>query len=135
VRAAEVAVGMFKENFQREGFFGSKWKQVERRLDYTMRDGKKVKNYARGADRKRKILTGRTGDLGRSIKKTIPGDGAAKIYSDVPYAEVHNSGLRAGRGNGFIMPKRPFIGDHKELNDAVRKVIKKGLDEVMKKYK
>jgi phage gpG-like protein len=31
----------------------------------------------------------------------------------VSYAEVHNAGLRAGRGKGFVMPKRRFIGDHK----------------------
>lgn len=31
------------------------------------------------------------------------------------YAGVHNRGLRSGRGRGFTMPKREFIGKSKDL--------------------
>jgi phage gpG-like protein len=133
-RAAEVAVKMFKENFQREAFFGSRWKEVQRRKEFVIRKGKKVKNYATGAARIRRILTGATGDLGRSIEKSVPGNGTAKVYSDLPYSAVHNEGLRSGRGAGFMMPKRQFMGEHKRLSNAIVKVIEKTLDEVLKKH-
>jgi phage gpG-like protein len=38
-----------------------------------------------------------------------------KFSIDNPYAAVHNDGLRSGRGAGFTMPKRQFIGQTKEL--------------------
>lgn len=123
-RAAEVAVRMFKENFQRQAFFGSRWKSRKNKYRYV--NGEKRVNNSR-------ILT-QTGDLGRSIRAQL-GDGEATVYSDVKYAEVHNRGLRSGRGRGFVMPKRPFIGSHKRLTDGMKKAIEKGLEAVMKKYK
>ena len=41
---------------------------------------------------------------------------AVKILTDVPYASVHNNGERSGRGRGFKMPKRQFIGYSGKLN-------------------
>jgi phage gpG-like protein len=116
--AGNVAVRLFKENFQTESFFGEKWREVKRRQDTWTRNGKLVKNPTRGAARTRKILTGATGDLGRSIKIKAVVPGRAVIWSDPaafgskhPYGAVHNEGLKAGRGKGFIMPRRQFIGD------------------------
>jgi len=44
------------------------------------------------------------------------------------YAKVHNEGLRAGRGKGFVMPKRQFIGKsatHDKMNHrSILKIIK-----------
>lgn len=110
----------FTENFQREGFDLPKtWQEVKRRT------------WGRGADASRKILTGRTGNLGRSIqKRTEPGK--VIIFSDLVYAPVHNYGLRAGRGKGFIMPQRQFIGDSKILEDKLRRIIKKRIDSILK---
>ncbi len=94
-KVAAKAVSLFKQNFQDEGFFGRKWKDVQRRqthtVSYKTKSGVKTRTVppAKGADGQRRILTGRTGDLGRSIRwKTEPG--RAVIYSDLPYAAAHN---------------------------------------------
>lgn len=114
------AVSMFKKNFHQEGFFGKPWQRSKR-------IGK-----AKGADGVRKTLTGRTGDLGRSIKMK-PAPGKVTIYSDVPYAAVHNEGLRAGRGKGFTMPRRQFMGDSPELHRVLREKIEKHLNKILHK--
>ena len=133
--AAEQAVKMFKENFQKEAFFGSKWKEVQRRQASFKRNGKTVKNYLKGAKRTRKILAGDSGYLGRAPEKKIPGDGTAEVYNDASYARVHNEGLTAGRGKGkFKMPKRQFIGAHPKLENAIKVVIEKQLNNLFKKY-
>ena len=40
------------------------------------------------------------------------------------YASVHNKGLRSGRGKGFKMPKREFIGKSAALSQKTRTMIK-----------
>ena len=47
----------------------------------------------------------------------------AIVYNDCEYADVHNSGLKAGRGAGFSMPKRQFIGESAELDKQVEQII------------
>ena len=49
---------------------------------------------------------------------------------DVAYAQVHNEGLRAGRGIGFQMPKRQFMGQTKKLGEIQRRVIDKTIDKI-----
>ncbi len=114
------AVNHFKENFQNEGFDKVKWKEVKRREN----------SWSRGADRTRKILTGKTGDLGRSIHYRTE-SGKAIIFSDLIYAPVHNFGLRAGRGGGFLMPKRQFIGDSQELDTKLRGIIQNKINNIL----
>lgn len=124
IKIAAVSVEHFKENFDKEGFVDNsltKWEEVKRR------QSDKVK----GASSTRRILTGKTGNLGRSIQYSI-GRGTILIHSDLPYAEVHNEGLRAGRGKGFTMPKRQFIGDSKELEDKIKSIIEQELDKILK---
>ena len=130
------AASLFRKNFQEEGFFGAKWKDVKRRqtktATYKTKSGKqrsKTAKVGKGADGSRKILTGRTGDLGRSLKvRTQPG--AAIIYSDVKYSRAHNDGTStAGRGRHTKIPQRRFIGDSPELE----KVVKAKIEETMKK--
>ena len=76
-KLGNLAVRMFKENFQKEeSLFGRAWKEVKRRLQ-----------GARGAAGHRKILTGPTGNLGRSIQ-FIPRDGSVTIESDLPYSSA-----------------------------------------------
>lgn len=64
----------------------------------------------------------KSGLLRRSIIVRNQGLFRAVISSNLPYAAVHNDGLRSGRGKGFIMPKRQFIGNSSALN---RKIITK----------
>jgi phage gpG-like protein len=123
VAIGKKAVDLFTENFQKEGFQdnGAKpWKEVQRRA-----------RNARGAAGSRKILTGKTGDLGRSIKYEVS-PGKVTVYSDVIYADVHNEGLKAGRGAGFTMPKRQFIGDSADLDKIIDDEIEKTLNSILK---
>ena len=112
-KLGNIAVRLFKENFQKESFFGRAWKEVKRRLN----------PKTRGAAAHRKILTGPTGNLGRSIQYT-PRDGSVVIHSDLPYASAHNDGTNnAGRSHNVRIPQRQFIGPSPELTDAIEKKI------------
>lgn len=127
-----MAVNHFKENFQNEAWGRSKWPEVKRRMATWTRKGKVVPNPTKGAKRSRKILTGDTGDLGRSIQYT-PESGKVTIHSDLIYASVHNFGERAGRGAGFIMPKRQFIGEDEILNQKIKSKIEQQLEKIFSK--
>ena len=136
--AGQTAVRLFKKNFQNESFFGEKWQEVQRRQSWT-RTHKYLKKH-HPADTRRKVLSGRTGDLGRSIASKISKDGTVLIFtnpnafsSKEPYGRVHNEGLRAGRGSGFTMPKRQFIGDHHELREEITREINRKLTEITNK--
>jgi phage gpG-like protein len=132
LEAAIVDVGntakvFFVESFRKQGFDDKtvqKWKP-RKRTTYKTKRGKVVDDTTRA------ILV-KTGDLRRSIIRN-PANRAAltvKISTDLVYAKVHNDGLRAGRGKGFNMPKRQFIGDSYNLNEKVKAVIVKRLDKV-----
>ena len=145
--AGKAAVRLFKENFQKEGFFGEKWQEVKRRQSETSRNFKTVKRgagkgevRAKNAWARRKILTGETGDLGSSIKCKVLKNGTALVYTDQnafdskePYGRVHNEGLHAGRGSGFTMPKRQFMGNHPTLRKAIVEEIERKLKEIANK--
>jgi phage gpG-like protein len=142
VIAGNVAVSLFKQNFQTESFFGEKWPEVKRRRDVWQRNGETVKNPTKGAARTRKILTGQTGDLGRSIQVKEAANGRAVIWLDPssfgskqPYGAVHNEGLRAGRGAGFTMPRRQFIGDAPALRQALTDALSRKLTEIIQKQR
>ena len=116
------AVSYFKKNFQNEGWERNKWKEVKRREN----------PWTRGAARTRKILTGKTADLGRSIQYTAE-LGKATIHSDLIYAAVHNWGLKAGRGAGFTMPQRKFIGESEELNIKIKEIVENKINLIFSK--
>jgi phage gpG-like protein len=140
--AGREAVKFFKQNFQNEAWGHVKWKEVKRRQDsrnYTTitRGKNKGKQKAKGAWVTAPILT-RGGELGRSIevKEIRPGEviiwtdpGAFK--SKEPYGRVHNEGLKAGRGKGFTMPKRQFMGEHPELNKIIIEKLEEKLKSIM----
>lgn len=118
-------VRMTKQNFQDEGYFGKRWQEVKRRQPHRKGHSK----HYNGSDTRRKILTGRTGDLGRSIKAR-PDKASVTIYSDLPYSAAHNEGSQnAGRGHRTKIPKRQFLGDHpkveKETHDIIEHEITK----------
>lgn len=117
-------VRMTKQNFQEEGYFGRRWKEVKRRQGHSKRNG---------SDTRRKILTGRTGDLGRSIKAK-PEQGSVTIYSDLPYSAAHNEGTsNAGRGHRTRIPKRQFLGEHPKVTEAAKEVIEKEISKILNK--
>jgi phage gpG-like protein len=140
-----TAVKLFKQNFQDQGFFEKNgWKEVKRREDpknfKTITRGKNKGEKRGNAWARRPILTGKTGDLGRSIEVKEAGNGKVVIWtnpnnygSKEPYGRVHNEGLKAGRGSGFTMPKRQFMGDHPELRKAIVTELERKLKEITNK--
>ena len=147
--AGKTAVDLFTKNFDNQGFFDEAWQEVKRRQwEYspqnfktlarkTKTGGKKGDHVAKRAAGKRGILTGQTGDLRRSIIHELKGDGTVLIWTNFkskePYGRVHNEGLKAGRGKGFTMPKRQFIGDHPQLREAIIKELERELSEITNK--
>lgn len=122
-------VRMTKQNFQEEGFFGARWKEVKRREPHRKGHGKRYK----GSDTRRKILTGRTGDLGRSIKAK-PEQASVTIYSDLPYSAAHNEGTQnAGRGHRTRIPKRQFLGNHPKVEQATKEIIERKISKILQK--
>lgn len=127
--AGNTAVKYFKQNFEKEAWGRVKWQEVKRRRNPN----------TRGAKATRRILAGDTGDLRRSIEIKSVENGKVVIWTDPsafgskePYGRVHNEGLRAGRGRGFIMPKRQFMGQSEELNDLIIDAIEKRLSQLIK---
>ena len=117
---AVEAENFYKESFQNEGFTDEvlePWQNVKRRTEPKRPDR---------AAATRPILTGDTGDLGRSIEAD-PQPGQVTITadtlgagSDADYASAHNDGTtNAGRNRNVTIPQRKFIGESKTLNKIV----------------
>lgn len=116
IKIGAMAKAHFQNNFRLGGFMDNglhAWKP-SKRLSYS---GKSTK-----IDRNNKTLLSSRNHLFSSIEYTYQ-PGIVIIRNEVPYAAVHNEGLKAGRGKGFQMPKRQFIGPSAELNhDAINKI-------------
>lgn len=116
-KIGNIAVNEAKTNFKRQGFMDrsiKKWKPRKKR------------------DEGRAVLV-KTGALRRSISRLSTSAKRVKIGAKgkaAVYAGVHNAGLKAGRGKGFKMPKRQFLGPsattNKRITNLMRKKLKKG---------
>lgn len=107
---ATEGVNFSKESWRRQGWQDtsfSKWKK--------RKPGQK-RNEGRA------ILVD-SGDLRKSVRIIGTSPGKARYGSDLVYAPVHNFGLRAGRGKGFKMPKRQFVGQSKALQLKMNRII------------
>ena len=117
VKAGATARAHFRQNFQKGGF-----------VDDTLQPWKPAGRIgtAKGAAGRYKTLLSSRNHLYDSISyKAAPY--RATVYTNVHYADVHNEGLRAGRGRGFLMPKRTFIGPSKALDRKIFALIEKEL--------
>jgi len=113
-----VGLEFIADNFAKQGFEKSTgsvdtWKKRK----VVVLKGKKAKKKGRSG---RNVLT----DKG-FLKRSWAGDSntsneAVAFRSHLPYAAVHNEGLQAGRGSGFIMPERKMIGDSEALVQRVK---------------
>jgi phage gpG-like protein len=138
--AANEAARLFRQNFREESFFGQKWDEVQRRkpheVEYRTPGGKvKTKTVPRGKGvmGSRKILTGATGNLGRSIRIQVSGSSAV-VYSDLPYSAAHNDGTNnAGRGHNTRIPQRKFIGEHPTVTAAMKAKIEEYSNKIIAK--
>jgi phage gpG-like protein len=106
------------ENFEKEGFQDGglqKWKP--RKKTETATEGTRKSDGSKAG----RALLVQTGKLKRqATHPKVVGNHVDFVFT-LPYAEVHNEGLQAGRGAGFIMPKRQFIGRSKDLDARVEK--------------
>lgn len=118
----DIAVKHFKKSFDMEGFNDvpfKRWKPLKRERS----------RYAN-----RKILT-QTGTLKRSLRyNSYVGSKIwwVNVSSPLIYANVHNEGLMAGRGAGFKMPKRQFMGDSKLLDKKIQRRIETRINQAFK---
>jgi phage gpG-like protein len=113
VEIGNSAKSFFVENFRKQGFDDKNVEKWQPRKKADKRAG-------------RAILV-KTGDLRRSIIRN-PANRAAlsiKISTDLVYAARHNDGLKG-------MPKRQFMGDSYNLNERIKKIIVKRIDNTFK---
>jgi phage virion morphogenesis protein len=115
-KVGNLAVVRFQGNFKRQGFGEQPWQPRKP-------PGRKLRRSDRRA-----ILV-KSGRLRRSIRVVRTGSNSVVIGSDVEYAAVHNEGLKAGRGKGFTMPRRQFMGMDtvlkKEISDLIESEMKR----------
>jgi phage gpG-like protein len=81
----------------------------------------------------RRALLVKTGTLKGHALKGRTRKGAVEFVFPLEYEKVHNEGLKSGRGAGFQMPKRQFVGESKVLTERITKKAKKLFDEHLKK--
>ena len=111
------AKNFFQGSFRNQGFTDDDLQKWQRRK-------------SRRNDKGRAILVD-TGDLRNSIRVRIATFNKIVITSDLPYSAVHNYGKRAGRGKGFKMLQRQFMGKSVKLNGIIEKLIKKQINKVL----
>lgn len=106
--------------------------QIERHFRQGFEKGGGQTDDSRGGWKPRKnVDSGRgilikSGALRRDVKQreaTFNAIIVATSNTTIDYADVHNRGLRSGRGRGFTMPKREFIGASKILEARNDKMI------------
>lgn len=136
ILVANIARNHFVANFEKEAFVGEddeQWPQVNRRIEGT-NEWKYPKTRDLGRRNRKELRGKRPGKLFPSIRNSIREATWEKIRlgTDVPYAAVHNYGLPSGRGRGFTMPRRRFMGKSRVMNDAILKVVKREYNKAMK---
>lgn len=133
---AKMARDHAKQSFQDEGFTDDtfqKWDEVKRRKEENLKRGKRggiLKKQA--AAQTRKILTGESKDLKKSIQSDIISSELVEIGSDLLYAIPHNEGTdNAGRNNNVKLPKRQFLGKSKQLEKEITEKFEKDLTKIL----
>lgn len=104
-KIANIVLKSVLDNFDKESFDGNSWQP-------------RKNNYQSG----RKLLV-KSGDLRRSIRIRKVSKKIISLATNVPYAQVHNEGLKAGRGAGFEMPKRTFFDIDEKTKNEINKMI------------
>jgi len=124
VKLANETKNYFLSSWNKQGFDGQKWQEVERRKPGTV-----AYMRAKPSERTRAILVGKgSGRLRRDVANSLRAATFEKIIFRVenPYAQIHNEGGmgRAFGKHSFKMPKRQFIGQTNELRNKQIAIIK-----------
>lgn len=115
---AVEAERMWAENFRREGF-----------TDRTFQPWPQRKK----PESPRRALLVKTATMkGHALRGRKTANSVDFIFP-LEYERVHNEGLRAGRGKGFQMPKRQYIGDSDVLRQRIDAKVKQYLNNLLKK--
>lgn len=116
---AVEAESFHAENFRKEGFTDvgfQKW-QPRKKAD---------KNSSHRA-----LLVLSSTLKGHALKGRVQGNSVVFNFP-LEYMKVHNEGLHAGRGAGFEMPKRQFVGEsaylEKKIEDKARRLMNQHLN-------
>ena len=102
--AAATGVSVFKQAFRDKSFNKTPWLPVKR-------------------DPGTGSLMLRSGALMNSVRASeVTSEGVVFSAGNdkVAYAEPHNEGGRVGRGKGFLMPQRQFMGESEDFDDKFR---------------
>lgn len=102
---AVEAENMWSENFRMEGFTD---------VVFTAWQPRKKPETP-----KRALLVKTSTLKGHALKGRKVGNHIDFVFP-LEYEKVHNEGGQAGRGKGFQMPKRQFIGDSAQLNQRIQ---------------
>jgi len=112
----------FLKSFETSSFGGKAWKEPKRK-------------QMKGSSRNQSKTLVQSGALRRAVAQSLVSATFERIMfkvdgTVVPYAIVHNEGLRAGRGAGFQMPKRQYMGQTNELSNIQIRTIINQIDKV-----
>jgi hypothetical protein len=124
-KIANANKNYFLQAFQKQGWGGRKWDEVQRRVPGTFEyKYPKKKGLTR---RTKPILIGK-GILRRAVADCVKSvtPRSIRFRVDLPYAEVHNEGL----GH---MAKRKFMGWNKDIDIINRDLIKQSMRKVFNK--
>lgn len=80
----------------------------------------------------RRALLVQTGTLKGHALKGRTRKGAVEFVFPLEYERVHNEGLRAGRGAGFDMPQRQFVGESEYLKQQIERKARKLIERFVK---
>lgn len=131
----------FDKSWDNQGFTDKslkKWDKRQWNKSKTKKKGGLRKDYKRfkAKDKGRKILMShKTDTRGKHLRHSITYRvvGTKVIFTaDQPYAQVHNEGGKAGRGIGFVMKKRQYMGASHKLDQKIKKKLDRELDKIFK---
>jgi len=108
---AQTIIAVESENFHAMNF---------RREGFTDKGFQKWKARKTPLTPRRSLLVKTSVMKGHALKGEVRGD-KVDFRFPLDYMKVHNEGGRAGRGNGFTMPKRQFIGESDYLKQQIKR--------------
>lgn len=139
---AVEGINHFHSSWDKEGFVDKalrKWPPRSEPKNKFKKKGGQRKSYKRWQAKnkgRRLLISHRTdtkgGHLRHSLAYRIVGTRVI-FYTDKPYAQVHNEGGKAGRGIGFKMKKRQFMGPSQALDMNIKKKLDKQMDSIFKR--
>lgn len=131
----------FEESFDNQGYTDKNLTKWKRRKFNQKRTTKKGVESAAFRHFKRKdagraiLVSHQTDTKGPHLKDTLrtkTTDTQVIFATNKEYAQVHNEGGRAGRGRGFIMERRQFMGPSEELNKKINQKLEREINRLLK---